>query len=74
MTDRPKHGGNLSRKEQRAIAAALELDPDASNVERTIGDGRYVQADYDYGKFEAVVVISDLTDEGEAIVKELIGE
>ena len=74
MSERPKHGGSLTEKESTAVATALGLDPNASNVEKVIGDGRYVQADYNHGKFEAVLLVSDLSDEGKELVAELTGE
>ena len=71
MIDRPKHGGNLTQKEQEIVASVLDLTPDTSGVERVIGDGRYVQADYDFGKFEAVIIVSDITAEGRRSIARL---
>lgn len=74
MTDRTKHGGNLTRKEQEIVASVLDLNSDTSGVERVIGNGRYVQADYDFGKFEAVIVVSDITEEGRRSIGRLNGD
>lgn len=71
MTERTKHGGSLTEKQQETVAAMLEMDDRTENVERVIGDGRYVQADVTYGQFESVLVVSSLTSRGENLVSKL---